>query len=148
MYAYAHAFSEGEVQTWLNRQLSRYQKYHYGLWAVIRKEDERFIGQCGLSNQRVGGETVLSLDYLFQRDYWHQGYATEAAAGAKEYAFATINAPRLYAIVRDTNIASMNVAIRNGMLVHGRQTKHYYGLIMPHLVFAVENPAYAQTYVR
>ena len=30
MYAYEGAFSDQEVQEWLNRQLSRYQKWRFG----------------------------------------------------------------------------------------------------------------------
>ena len=35
MYAYEGAFSDSEVQEWLDRQISRYQKWSFGLWAVI-----------------------------------------------------------------------------------------------------------------
>ncbi|MEJ1087671.1 hypothetical protein WDU99_05010 [Microbacterium sp. Mu-80] len=46
---------------------------------------------------------------------------------------------RVYAQIRDTNIASMNVAIRLGMTVRGgRFIKHYRGVEMPHLAFAVD----------
>ena len=34
MYAYAHAFSDAEVQDWLNRQRARYREDGFGLWAV------------------------------------------------------------------------------------------------------------------
>ena len=40
--------------------------------------------------------------------------------------------------IRDTNIASMNVAIRLGMTLRGRFIKHYRGVEMPHLAFAVD----------
>lgn len=35
MYAYEGAFSDNEVQEWLDRQISHYQKWNFGLWAVI-----------------------------------------------------------------------------------------------------------------
>ena len=35
MYAYEGAFSDNEAQEWLDRQISRYQKWGFGLWAVI-----------------------------------------------------------------------------------------------------------------
>ena len=37
MYAYEGAFSDEEVQEWLDRQVSRYRKWNFGLWAVILK---------------------------------------------------------------------------------------------------------------
>lgn len=42
--------------------------------------------------------------------------------------------------MRDTNLASMNVAIRLGMTVRGRFEKHYRGVNMPHLAFAIGPP--------
>ena len=53
MYAYEGAFSDEEVQEWLDRQVSRYQKWNFGLWAVILKETEEMIGQCGLTMKTV-----------------------------------------------------------------------------------------------
>lgn len=49
MYAYEGAFSDTEVQEWLDRQIDRYKKWGFGLWAVILKETDRMIGQCGLT---------------------------------------------------------------------------------------------------
>ena len=35
MYTYEGAFCDDEVQEWLDRQIARYQKWGFGLWAVI-----------------------------------------------------------------------------------------------------------------
>lgn len=51
MYAYEGAFSDAETKEWLDRQISRYQKWGFGLWAVILKENGEMIGQCGLTMQ-------------------------------------------------------------------------------------------------
>lgn len=83
MYAYEGAFSDQEVQEWLDRQISRYEKWNFGLWAVILKETDKMIGQCGLTMQPWKGSEVLEIGYLFNRLYWHRGYATEAARGVK-----------------------------------------------------------------
>lgn len=80
MYAYEHAFSEAEAHAWLQNQLDRYAKYGFGLWAVILKATGELIGQCGLTMQNAGefGE-VVEVGYIFRRDFWHRGYASEAA---------------------------------------------------------------------
>ena len=67
MYAYEHAFSDEEVQDWLDRQIRRYEKYGFGLWAVILKENEEMIGQCGLTMQDAGGREVVEAGYLSRR---------------------------------------------------------------------------------
>ena len=38
MYAYEGAFSDDEVHEWLDRQIARYQKWGFGLWAAVLKK--------------------------------------------------------------------------------------------------------------
>ena len=135
MYAYEGAFSNEEVQEWLDRQLSRYREYGFGLWAVVLKETGEVIGQCGLTMQPWKNEEVLEIGYLFQRQFWHNGYATEAAAACKKYAFEVLKADEVCSIIRDTNIPSQKVAERNGMTKADEWTKHYRGVDMPHFKF-------------
>lgn len=135
MYAYEGAFSDQEVQDWLDRQLSRYREYGFGLWAVVLKETGEVIGQCGLTMQPWKNEEVLEIGYLFQRKFWHNGYASEAAAACKKYAFEVLKADEVCSIIRDTNIPSQKVAERNGMTKTDEWTKHYRGVDMPHFRF-------------
>lgn len=137
MYAYEHAFSDEEVMEWLERQLERYRRYGYGLWAVILKENGEMIGQCGLTMQDCDKKEVAEVGYLFRKAYWHRGYASEAAIACRDYAFNTLHIDEIYSIVRDTNKASIAVAKRNGMTARGVFTKHYYGMDMPHLIFSM-----------
>lgn len=137
MYAYEGAFSDDEVQEWLDRQISRYQKWNFGLWAVVLKESDEMIGQCGLTMQPWKDEEVLEIGYLFERRYWHNAYATEAARACKKYAFNTLKADEGCSIIRDTNTASHNVAIRNGMTAADKWIKHYRGADMPHFRYVV-----------
>ena len=110
MYAYEGAFSDKEVQEWLDRQIRRYKKWGFGLWAVILKETGDFIGQCGLTMQPWKDQEVLEIGYLFQRAHWHKGYAAEAAKACKKYAFEILKASEVCSIIRDTNIPSQKVA--------------------------------------
>ena len=96
------------------------------------------IGQCGLTMQPWKDEEVLEIGYLFNRLYWHKGYATEAAKACKKYAFEVLKAEVVCSIIRDTNIASQNVAISNGMTMAGTWTKHYKGVDMPHYCYVVQ----------
>lgn len=137
MYAYEGAFSDTEVQEWLDRQIFRYQKWNFGLWAVILKETDEMIGQCGLTMQQWKDEEVLEIGYLFERLYWHKGYAAEAAKACKKYAFEILKADEVCSIIRDTNVASQNVAIRNGMTMTDTWTKYYKGVYMPHYRYIV-----------
>lgn len=133
MYAYNGAFDEAETQAWLDRQLSRYAQYGFGLWAVVLKESGGMIGQCGLTMQPWRGDEVLEVGYLFNRAFWHHGYATEAARGCMEYAFDRLGAKEVCSIIRETNLPSRRVAERNGMTMRDTWVKHYRGIDMPHV---------------
>lgn len=137
MYAYEGAFRADEAQEWMDRQIFRYKKWNFGLWAVILKDTDEMIGQCGLTMQQWKEEEVLEIGYLLQRKYWHKGYATEAAKACKHYAFEVLNANEVCSIIRDTNIASQKVAIRNRMTKKDIWTKHYKGVDMPHYRYVV-----------
>lgn len=132
MYAYEGAFTDTEVQEWLDRQIARYKKYNFGLWAVILKDTDKMIGQCGLTMQPWKDTEVLEIGYLFEKAYWHNGYATESARACKKYAFEILKADEVCSIIRDTNTASQNVALRNGMKIADKWIKHYRGVDMPH----------------
>lgn len=137
MYAYAGAFCDAEVREWLDRQLARYRKWGFWLWAVVLKESGEPIGQCGLTMQPWKDTEVLEIGYLFNRKFWHQGYAAEAAAACKQYAFEVLNAKEVCSIICDMNLPSQNVARRIGMAPVDSWIKHYRGIDMPHDRFVV-----------
>lgn len=135
MVAYEGPFSDQEVQIWLDNQLNRYRD-NFGLLAVILKENNELIGQCGLTIQKYKQREVIEIGYLFNRNYWHKGYATEAAIACKEHAF--IYTHEVFSIIRDSNLASQRVAIRNGMRKIDEFTKHYKGVDMLHYVYQIK----------
>ena len=137
MYAWNGAWSEEENLAGLEKQLRGYKEDGFGRWAVIMKKSGEFIGMCGLQWCETDQGRVPEIGYLFNRTYWHNGYATEAAVACKRYAFDVLGFIEVFSLVRDMNIPSMNVAIRNGMTVRRRYTKHYKGEDMPHYVFSV-----------
>ena len=138
MHAWNGAWSEEENRKQIHKQIRGYREEGFGRWAVVLKETGTVIGICGLQRCDTDQDSVLEIGYLFNRAYWHSGYAAEAAIACKQYAFDTLGFDEVFSLVRDTNIASMNVAIRNGMLVRRRYTKIYKGVDMPHYVFSVK----------
>lgn len=137
MYAYEGAFSDGEAHAWLDRQIRRYRMWGFGLWAVIEKETGALIGQCGLTMQPWRDTEVLEIGYLLCRAYWRRGYAAEAAAACRQYAFETLGAGEVCSIIRDTNTASQRVALQIGMERRDSWTKRYRGVDMPHHRYVV-----------
>lgn len=138
MYAYEGAFSAREVRDWMDKQFRRYREDGFGLWGVVKKDSRELIGQCGLTYQEYNSRRVLEIGYLLRKEFWHQGYATEAAAACKTYAFDQLGFEEVYSIIRDTNVASQKVARRNGMEQAGAFVKHYRKKEMPHWAFSVK----------
>ena len=60
------------------------------------------------------GPTELEVGYTLGKPYWGQGYATEAAGAARDYAIEKLGARRLIALIIHGNDASENVARKLG----------------------------------
>jgi RimJ/RimL family protein N-acetyltransferase len=138
MTAWNGAWSEEETTDGLKKQLDGYKENGFGRWGVILKATGRLVGICGLQWCDTDKNRVLEIGYLFNKAFWHNGYAAEAAAACKKYSFEILNCGEVFSTIRDNNYASMNVAIRNGMLVRGRYIKNYKGEEMPHYIFSVK----------
>jgi ribosomal-protein-alanine N-acetyltransferase len=100
---------------WIERQLKRYEDTGMGLWALIDKQSGSYVGQCGLLVQEVDETTELEIGYNLLTRCRGNGYASEAAAACREYAFKNKLAPSLISIIHVDNVNSQRVAVRNGM---------------------------------
>ena len=92
-----------------------YEILGFGLWAVILKENNRLIGRCGLVRQPVEGGEEIEVSYLIEREFWNQGFASEAASAALKLGFEKYNLPRIVAFIDPRNTASIRVAEKIGM---------------------------------
>lgn len=115
---YPHPFSEDEVAKWIEWNIENYQIYKHGLWAVIIKESEIFIGDCGITMQNIGNETVPEIGFHIIKEYCNKGFATEAAFACKEYAFTVLHYPKIFSYTTVRNIPSQKVAAKIGMQVY------------------------------
>lgn len=137
MWAYGHSFSDRDVANWLARQISRREIWGYALCAAELRATGEVIGQCGITAQDCLGGHVPEVGYVFSREHWHHGYATEAALACRDYAFETLGVNEVFAIIRDVNAASRRVAERLGMAPRGVLMKHYRGMDMLHIAYSV-----------
>src|ERR1051326_7563580 len=84
----------------------------YGLWVVERKSDGAVIGRVGLI--RPEGWPALEVGWTLGREFWGQGYATESARAAQNYAFLTRPVDKMISLIDPDNKASQAVAQRIG----------------------------------
>lgn len=110
MQYYPDPFSKYKVEKWIQWNIDNYKKYNHGLWAVILKDEEKFIGDCGITMQIIDKETVPEIGFHIIKDYCNKGYATEAAIACKDYAFRVLNYPKVFSYSTVKNIPSQKVA--------------------------------------
>lgn len=115
MQHYPQPYNEAGTRRWIQWNLDNYQKYGFGLWAIILKQTGCFIGDCGITMQPIDGESLPEIGYHIHKDYWQKGYGKEAAAAVRDWAFTHRNFPRLYSYMKYTNIASYSTAASIGM---------------------------------
>jgi RimJ/RimL family protein N-acetyltransferase len=118
MQYYPEPFSKEKVEKWIRWNINNYKKYNHGLWAVILKDGEKFIGDCGITMQIIEKETVPEIGFHIIKDYWNKGYATEAALACKDYAFRVLNYPKVFSYTTVKNVPSQKVAEKIGMQVY------------------------------
>jgi ribosomal-protein-alanine N-acetyltransferase len=90
-----------------------------GLLAIQRKDTGDVIGYCGLIANTHGQEGEPELAFELLRRVWRHGYATEAAWAVLGWATASGHT-RLWATVREWNVASRRVLARVGFVETGR----------------------------
>ena len=95
------------------------------------------IGQAGLTIQPYKGIEVLEIGYLLKENFWHKGYASEAASGCKKYAFKRLNRDKVYSIIKSDNYSSMKVEESIGMKKEDEFVTQYYNGDMLHFLYSV-----------
>ena len=119
---------------WFKKVFNRYNNKLGGMNAIILRDTGAFIGQCGLLIQTVEGRERLEVGYSLLPNYRAKGYATEAAIACKEYAFKKGLASELISMIHVDNLASENVALKNGMSLE--KTINYEG--MPAKIYTIK----------
>ena len=109
-----------EMLTW--RHMATYMGHWYyrgfGIWAVEEKSSHRVVGRIGFMDPF--GWPGFELGWTLARDSWGNGYATEGARRALEYAFTEMNRDHVISLIAPENVASIKVAERLGEKVEGK----------------------------
>jgi [ribosomal protein S5]-alanine N-acetyltransferase len=105
-----------ETAAWIEWAISSYATNGFGLWAIVRRDDGLFLGDCGPMIQEIEGRRLPEIGYHLVRRSWGRGYATEAARACREWVFRETAWDEVCSIVSPENLASRRVAER----VHAR----------------------------
>lgn len=123
------AWTETRMRESLERKFAVLRERGFTFYTVVRREDGRILGDCGLNVWPGTGETEIG--WRFAREHWGQGYANEAARAVFTHARHGLGLSRLICMVDDENTASWRIAKRLGFALdsteqhHGRPLRRY-----------------------
>ena len=115
MRHYPKPFDENRTKDWIEWNLQNYEEYGFGLWAVVLRETDEFIGDCGLTIQNIDGESLPEIGYHIHKNHWRKGFGSEAASEVRDWAFMNTEYDCLYSYMKYTNIGSYSTAVAIGM---------------------------------
>ena len=115
MEHYPKPFDKDKVKSWIEWNIENYKIFGFGLFAVVLKENNEMIGDCGITMQTIHGKIKPEIGYHINKRYQGKGYATEAARKCKDFIFENTTFNTVYTYMKYTNIGSYSVALKNGM---------------------------------
>lgn len=94
----------------------QYAENGIGRWAVMRKEDKKFIGWSGLKliKEINSHQNIHDLGYRFTPDFWGKGYATETSVAVLNYGFNKMKLDLIFAYADIENDASNHILRKLG----------------------------------
>ena len=115
MRHYPYTFDRARVQNWIDKNISRYRVFGFGLWAVCLKQSGEIIGDCGLTMQIIDSDIKPEISYHIAQAHQRRGYAKEAAAACLRRAFEITPFGVIYSYMKAENLASAATARSIGM---------------------------------
>lgn len=137
MYAWEYEFTDMDVQAWIDKNLQMYAKHNLGYFLLSEKVSNTVIGQAALMPDIIEGTQYHEIGYILKKEFWHKGYAREAASALKEYAFHVLQMKEVIFEIRPQNLPSRKVAESLHAKVCGEFIKNVRGIKMPHLIYTL-----------
>jgi RimJ/RimL family protein N-acetyltransferase len=120
-----------EVPLGIERMLGQWERHGVGLFSVLRKEDEQFVGRVGYllwdpehwvnaMHAQLDGQLELEIGWTIVRSVWGNGYATEAATACRDHALHELGRERVISLIAPENTTSIRVAEKIGETLERR----------------------------
>lgn len=105
---------EADTREYLARMLASHASSPRLIWelAVVDRADGRLVGACDLT---LDNDREADLGYIFGREVWGRGYASEAATAMVRAGFEYLRLERIYGICEISHVASGRVLEKAGL---------------------------------
>ncbi len=108
-----HPYEDGMAEAWINKTRDQWSNGQVATFAIRLKGSNELIGCCGLTI--VPKYRRATLGYWIGRDYWGNGFCTEAATEVVAFRFKELGLHRIAATHLCINPASGAVMRNPGM---------------------------------
>ncbi|MGB3722756.1 MAG: GNAT family N-acetyltransferase [Pacificimonas sp.] len=127
--------------------IGRASEKGHSFMPLIRKNDGAFLGFNGIctATVRQSFDGLPEIGWRLNRESWGKGYATEAARGALEWAWAELGAAHVISITSVNNTRSRAVMERIGMTQRAELDFDYPGMpknnpLRAHVAYKIDRP--------
>ena len=97
----------------LKRLIDSYERFGFGLYLTLLKDNKAPIGICGLVKREMLKDVDVGFAFLPQ--YWSKGYAFESASAVLAYGRNTLGLKRIAGITTPDNHGSIRVLEKIGL---------------------------------
>lgn len=121
-HAFNYPLEENWGETWIRKQKDSFEQEKTYIFAVTDRLSKKLYGFICLvyEAQDQRGE----IGYAYGKEYWGNGFATEAANAVIEFGFQVKNMHKIFARHFLSNPASGQVMKKCGMVLEGIQLSH------------------------
>jgi len=117
-----HPYEKGMAEEWISAHRIKFESGESVHFAIILKSTQELIGAISLIIDKNFNRGELG--YWIGREYWNQGYCTEAARAVLEYGFNQLFLHKITSSRFSRNPSSGKVMCKIGMKKEGFLKKH------------------------
>ena len=126
MHFFPKTLTEQESHDMARKVQSLIDSRGWGFWAVEIPNEAKFIGCVGLNvpKESMPFAKNVEIGWRLAKDFWGNGYATEAAKEVLRYAFVELNLNEVISFAPLGNKASQHIMMKIGMSDTGNNFNH------------------------
>lgn len=114
-------YTKEQTIQFYDRVQKHFLENDFGLYVVEHTSSKVFMGYTGfmMANFDAPFTPCVEIGWRFKKEFWGNGFATEAAKACIEFGFNKLNFDKIYSFTATTNVKSENVMKRIGMVKTG-----------------------------